>query len=404
MIRLTILFAATLLISCTQKSTSDLISSPISSSDTLINRLKTESIGAIFEDSKGNLWLAGSQLYRVSKDTILYYSTNDGLTSNWIIDIQEDEAGNIYFDSPDGLSRFDGEKFSAIPIATGNDLDTSWQLNPSDLWFTLGWEHDGPFRYDGEFLHALKLPKSPQEDEFKSLYPNVQYSPYGLYSLYTDGHGNLWFGTSSLGICRYDGKQLSWMYEEELTITPQGGAFCIRSILQDSKGAMWFCTPRFKFDILPALDKNGNLAYHKQSVVRKPVTSNTESQGNEEIENGVESRKNEERKNRIDPRKNEVRENGIEPRGNSRGDLDQNSLYFHKMTEHQNAIWGITYFHGVYRITENEFENYPITIEGEPVHLQTMHITASDEILVGTKDHGVYQFDGQVFIPMVFEK
>lgn len=380
MIRLTILFAATLLISCTQKSTSDLISSPISSSDTLINRLKTESIGAIFEDSKGNLWLAGSQLYRVSKDTILSYSTNDGLASNWIIDIQEDEAGNIYFDSPDGLSRFDGEKFSAIPIATGNDLDTSWQLNPSDLWFTLGWEHDGPFRYDGEFLHALKLPKSPQENEFKSLYPNVQYSPYGLYSLYKDDQGNLWFGTSSLGICRFDGKQLSWMYEEELTITPQGGAFCIRSILQDSKGDMWFCTPRFKFDILPALDKNGNLTYHKQSVVRNSVATNTVSLENEE------------------------RENGIEPRGNSRGDLDQNSLYFHKMTEHQNAIWGITYFHGVYRITENEFENYPITIEGEPVHLQTMHITASDEILVGTKNHGVYQFDGQVFIPMVFEK
>lgn len=356
MIRLTIFFTAVLLISCTQKSTSDLISPPISSSDTLINRLKTESIGAIFEDSKGNLWLAGSHLYRVSNDTILSYSTNDGLASNWIIDIQEDEAGNIYFDSPDGLSRFDGNKFSAIPIASGNDLDTSWQLNPSDLWFTLGWEHDGPFRYDGEFLHPLTLSGSPEEAKFKAVHPNPPYNPYGLYTIYQDANQHVWMGTSSLGICRFDGKTLSWLFEEHHTYTPDGGSFGIRSILQDSKGFYWFCSPTFKYEIHPELKKNGDLSYSDYSILRATV-------------------------GKLSP-----------------------IPYFPKMIEHESALWGITYFNGVYRIHENEVENYPIEIKGEAVHLQTMHTTASGEILVGTKEHGVYQFDGQVFIPKVFGK
>jgi ligand-binding sensor domain-containing protein len=49
----------------------------------------------------------------------------------------------------------------------------------------------------------------------------------------------MWFGTASLGLCRYDGKTLSWHYEEQLQTTPEGGDFGTRAIFEDKDGKFW---------------------------------------------------------------------------------------------------------------------------------------------------------------------
>ena len=46
----------------------------------------------------------------------------------------------------------------------------------------------------------------------------------------------MWFGTSVFGACRFDGKSIKWMYENNLTIGLNGGTFGIRSIFEDKKG------------------------------------------------------------------------------------------------------------------------------------------------------------------------
>ena len=54
--------------------------------------------------------------------------------------------------------------------------------------------------------------------------------------MYEDSRGNIWFGTSNLGIYLFDGTEISWMYENHLIETPEGGNFGVRSIAEDQDG------------------------------------------------------------------------------------------------------------------------------------------------------------------------
>jgi ligand-binding sensor domain-containing protein len=56
---------------------------------------------------------------------------------------------------------------------------------------------------------------------------------YGVYSILKDKKGNLWFGTQAEGVCRYDGKTLTWFKEKALA----GPA--VLSLFEDSKGNIW---------------------------------------------------------------------------------------------------------------------------------------------------------------------
>ena len=49
---------------------------------------------------------------------------------------------------------------------------------------------------------------------------------------YKDSKGNMWFGTESRGVCKYDGKTFTWLDNEELGLA-------VRSIFEDSKGNIW---------------------------------------------------------------------------------------------------------------------------------------------------------------------
>ncbi|WP_425412714.1 two-component regulator propeller domain-containing protein [Lewinella cohaerens] len=122
----------------------------------------------------------------------------------------------------------------------------------------MGWGKGGPYRYDGDSLYYLEFPKSDLADTFYAEYPNSSYNPYDIYSWYKDSKGNVWFGTVSLGVCRYDGTSVSWLYEEQLTKTPSGGDFGIRSIVEDKDGYFWFSNSRYRYEILPtSTERNG---------------------------------------------------------------------------------------------------------------------------------------------------
>jgi ligand-binding sensor domain-containing protein len=97
------------------------------------------------------------------------------------------------------------------------------------------------------------------EDEFYAGYPNASYNPYGIYSIYKDSKGNIWFGTSNLGIYLFDGKEISWMYENQWTETPEGGDFGIRSIAEDQDGNYWICNVNYRYTLLPNDVEGGSL-------------------------------------------------------------------------------------------------------------------------------------------------
>lgn len=55
--------------------------------------------------------------------------------------------------------------------------------------------------------------------------------------IFQDRKGDLWFGTNSFGVCRYDGERLTYFSTQEGL-----GGSQVTGILEDGKGNMWFST------------------------------------------------------------------------------------------------------------------------------------------------------------------
>ncbi|MBK7645303.1 MAG: hypothetical protein IPJ19_20055 [Planctomycetes bacterium] len=106
------------------------------------------------------------------------------------------------------------------------------------------------YRYDGRSLRKLKFPQTAAGDANlakypRSKFPNAKYSPYDVYTVYKDRRGNVWFGTSSLGACRYDGKSFAWLSEAELGFDEKNDlSFGTRSLIEDRDGKFWITVTR----------------------------------------------------------------------------------------------------------------------------------------------------------------
>ncbi|MBC8754846.1 hypothetical protein H2O64_09205 [Kordia sp. YSTF-M3] len=311
-----------------------------------------QKIGLIFQDSKNNIWFVGTDqgAYKYDGENLVLYTVKDGFIGSTVLGIQEDNFGNIYFDTTTGVSKFDGKQFTTLEIVENSAVKNEWKLTPNDLWFRMGWEHSGPYRYDGERLYHLQFPKNKMEDEFNSKYPNASFNPYGVYYIYKDTKGTMWFGTSSLGIYQYDGNDIRWMYEKQLTETPEGGSFGIRSIVEDTAGYIWICNPKYKYKILPdSIQTDALKPLHYQRVL------------------------------------------GIERK-------EVESSYFMSMTlDDTGDLWMVTYNNGVWRHTGTELIHYPMKEGDADVLLFSIYKDNQGVLWLGTHNAGVYTFTGKSF-------
>src|SRR5438045_3937435 len=90
----------------------------------------------VFHAKTGDYWFGSNDrgVYRYDGKTLVNFTTKDGLVSNQIRGVQEDKAGNIYFTTYEGISRFDGRAFTTLSAPAKAD-PTGWKLRPDDLWF-----------------------------------------------------------------------------------------------------------------------------------------------------------------------------------------------------------------------------------------------------------------------------
>lgn len=316
------------------------------------------SIWIVFQASNGDYWFGSDTTgtYRFDGKTMIHFSTKDGLSSNRVRGIQEDKLGNIYFSTLGGINKFDGDSFTKLTPIKTNSPNDNWKLQPDDLWFSmLGANGEkGPYRYDGKNLYQLEFPKHYMADEYFARNPNYPWSPYEVYYIYKDSKGTMWFGTSNFGICRYDGKSLSWLYEEHLTLVEGGGSFGIRSIIEDKEGKFWFCNTSYRYNILPP-----------NSIV----------QDNHLI--------------------NYKREKGI---GNLTSPEGKNMIYFMSAIEDNDGdMWMATYNEGVWRYDGKNITHYPVKNGDETITLFSIYKDKKGEIWLGTHENGAYKFNGKTF-------
>lgn len=234
----------------------------------------SEKIWSIYQDTKGNYWFGSNDkgLYRYAGDSLQLFTEADGLVDNQIRGVQEDRLGNIYVETPKGVSLYDGQTFRTLaPVVS---QDNVWKLAPTDLWFNCNGNADHVYRYDGEALYALKLPRQDLSGVLGIYEDNLSYSPYTVFGIEKDQQGNIWFGTVIAGAFRYDGESFLWVGEKELSRLPDGREPGVRSILEDKDGNIWLSNFISKYRInsdvptqyekLPAIE--GVVAYFNAGV------------------------------------------------------------------------------------------------------------------------------------------
>ncbi len=165
------------------------------------------------------------------------FDVSDGLAANTVYSISQDSAGDLWFGTEGGLSRYDGQTFTTYTAADGLVYDwglASLLAHNGDLWFSTGQPQFGPggalIRYDGQtfttYTAADGLPRvAPGGVGFR------------LNDLFQDRRGDLWIGTKNGGLYRYDGTQLTvFTNRDGLT----SNHFFSNGIAQDKKGHIWW--------------------------------------------------------------------------------------------------------------------------------------------------------------------
>ena len=244
--------------------------------------LSNNNVLSILEDKSGNLWFgtAGGGVCRYDGKSFTIFTEKDGLSSNVVLSILEDKIGNLWFGTyGGGVCRYDGKSFTNYTEKEG--LISSYiyiilEDKTGNLWFG---GNGGVCRYDGNRVEAIergeKIPQGAQQDlkkingKFVKSFTNYTkkegLSDTDIYSILEDKIGNLWFGTGSGGVCRYDGNRVDAIERGEKTppgaqqdlkkingkliksftnYTEKVGLSnnCVWSILEDKIGNLWFGT------------------------------------------------------------------------------------------------------------------------------------------------------------------
>jgi ligand-binding sensor domain-containing protein len=311
----------------------------------------SNNIMVIYQDKKNNYWFGSWKdgLYKYDGKTIIHFSTKDGLPDNRVEEIQEDKFGNLYFNTSNGLCKFDGTHFQKLTEAIG--FDNNWRLNAEDLWFKSSGPQGFVYRFDGNNLYRLKLPTIKLGEDYLLKHPNIG-SPYSIYCIYKDSKANIWFGMAQLGACRYNGKSFDWITEPDLTELHDGPANGVRSITEDKNGDFWF-----------------NTEY------RYTIDDNPENKGDDQ---------------KIYKR---IKSIGCLD-GKKEGPLNE---YLSIIKDNNNNLWIATYLGGVWCYDGETIKHYPIELNAKTIPIFCLFKDNNGAIWLGTHENGAFKFNGKSF-------
>ncbi|MBK6942143.1 MAG: hypothetical protein IPH13_18340 [Planctomycetes bacterium] len=324
------------------------------------------SVWCVFEDRRGHHWFGsrGEGATCWDGESFVRFTTEHGLASDDVRSIQEDDAGQLYFGSGTSITRFDGRALRSLTMPESTSPLSEWKLVPTDLWFAGAQDTGVVFRTDGETVHRLVFPSTAAGDAVlakypRSRFPNAKFSPYDVYTIFKDRSGNVWFGTSSLGACRFDGASFTWISEDELeyrTMLTGEQSFGVRGIVEDDDGKFWFSNFRNRFAVVASESiANGGAPIR---FVQEPGAG--------------------------DP--NDLLESGA-------------ALFHSGVKDAHGHVWTATYGAGVWRYDGKELTRFAITHDAKPIMTLSIAQDRRGVLWVGTEEHGPYRYDGERFVP-----
>ena len=184
------------------------------------------------QDKAGNLWFGttGDGVYRYDGKSFTNFTMKDGLDTNQILSILEDNSGHIWFGSRNGICRFDGKKIVKVPLPAIN--------------------------YN--FYSSVLSNNIPSEKN-------------AVWSIMQDKKGTIWFGTDK-GVYCFDGKTFT-RFLDNVNIFNKGGLTLksVQHMLEDTKGNIWFASGPMAFEGICFYDGKSltNFKPENQQWIRK---------------------------------------------------------------------------------------------------------------------------------------
>ena len=146
---------------------------------------------------------------RAEQLPVRVYTTADGLGSSAIIHIMRDSRGFLWFCTRDGLSRFDGVRFTTYSIGQNPSYPTiNHILETRNGVYLIATNGGGIYRFDPNAVSSPVSPTSDDTDNRVTLNAEkVSESSVGV--LFEDRAGRLWAGAGGLYQLEETGNRLS---------------------------------------------------------------------------------------------------------------------------------------------------------------------------------------------------
>ncbi|HEV7890975.1 MAG TPA: two-component regulator propeller domain-containing protein [Pyrinomonadaceae bacterium] len=183
------------------------------------------------------------------------YTTTDGLARDYVREIFQDSNGFIWFCTSEGLSRFDGYRFTNYGTAQG--LPDRFVVNILETRGGTYWVSTagGLALFDPEALTRRGEDGTPAPGKLFTVVPFPEGSGAEEANVvYEDALGNLWCG-SELGLYKLEGARGAWRLEMAERLTGEPDASDVRKIWGDARGTLWLSTPSGLY----RRDAHGNL-------------------------------------------------------------------------------------------------------------------------------------------------
>jgi len=184
--------------------------------------IPTNFVNCVISDIDNNKWFGTQNKGVLKYDGINWttYNKTNGLSDNTVYNIAEDNKGNIWFATDNGVSKFDGqfwETFSNASNFTGDSVRAVAVDIVGNVWF--GSTH-GVTRYDGKNWKTYTTADGLADDY--------------IFQIATDTDGNVWFTTYN-GLSKFDGA--TWTNYTTADGLPANYTSCIAI---DAEGVKWF--------------------------------------------------------------------------------------------------------------------------------------------------------------------
>jgi PAS domain S-box-containing protein len=220
---------------------------------TVEDGLPSNIVKTVLKDREGNFWIATwNGLCKFAGDAFIGYTTEDGLTSNNILSIASDSLGTLWMGTvTGGLNYYDGKSFGSFSTSDGLKSSTIWSITVderNDLW-----------------LGTTNGPAVLSRADMKIRHPFPFFDNSIIYSILKDSRGRKLLATDK-GIYITEGETIKANIGTEQGLLNDK----VRVLFEDKAGTVWVGTYKGLFYLKDDLAYSYNDPF---GLPAAPVTS-----------------------------------------------------------------------------------------------------------------------------------